>query len=152
MKILLLVLFALVVSTAIYGCRAQRPKELGYGMSDDDLRALVCGKVCDGSLFPDYTYLDVWLSGNYDPAWWSPRFEEEQKGIDKIRNWAKTTLPWCPLRSEYLGWMDFYQDRLNGARSELKNKKQKKEMEDYYQENENRRKRLASVPNIPSPR
>ena len=125
------------------------PQSLGYGISDDDLRTLVCQKVCNGTLFPDYLYLDVWLSGDYDPTYWEPKFQKEQDGIEKVRTWAKT-LPLCPLRSEYLSWMDFYQDRLNEARSELKNKTVKKRQDEYSREREQTDQRTRDI-QIPGP-
>ena len=120
------------------------PASLGYGISSDDLTTLVCSKVCNGKLFPDYNYLSVLFSGNYNAADWEPKFQKEQEGIDKIRGWAKA-LPLCPLRSEYLSWMDYYQNKLDSARKELRTKDEKKHMDGYYTEQKKQGDRIRDV-------
>lgn len=119
------------------------PASLGYGMSEDDLSMAVCDKVCNGRQFPDYNYLSVWMSGDYCLNRWRGRLEEEQRGIDRIRKWSMTSLPESPLRQAYLAWMDYYQNSLDSAYEELKNKGTRREMDEYNANNERQQKVLS---------
>jgi hypothetical protein len=101
---------------------AAHSSRLGYGLSQRELSLGVCEKLCQEQEFPEYNAVSVWMSGNYDPRYWEPLFKNEQKGIDKVRKWA-LSLPECPLRTEYLRWLDYYQNDdiggLKGARDEV---------------------------------
>ena len=52
-----------------------------------------------------------------------------QTKIDDLRQWAKS-LGWLDRRA-YNGWLDFYQNNLNSAWSELRTQKEKKHMDKY---------------------
>lgn len=83
--------------------------------------------------FPQYNYLSVWLSGNYDPGYWLPRFQEEQGAINANREWADKQER-C-VRFTYSHWLDYWENDLQSARRELTNKGTKIEMDEYSAKN-----------------
>lgn len=52
---------------------------------------------------------------------------QQQAKITEIRKWALKLKDPC-IRKEYIGWLDFYQNRLNG---DVKENKQRKAERDY---------------------
>jgi hypothetical protein len=64
-------------------------------------------------------YLDVWLSNSYSADYWGPLLEGQQGRLDSLRTWANGIPDRC-ARKAYLGWIDFYQGKLDSAREELR--------------------------------
>lgn len=99
--------------------------------------------------FPQYGAVDVWISHNYDPAYWNPKFAEEQTKITQLGTWSKTLSNPC-LRASWNKWLAYYQSNLDEARSELKTKKTKIEMDEFERsgrvEGEARKKYLETHP------
>jgi len=95
----------------------------------------------------------LYLSHNYDPSFWEPRFAEQQRKIDNIREWALgLSNEQAKVREYYLSWLkDYYQHGLDSARKELRTQKQRREMDEYHAENARIRDDLASHPAIPTP-
>ena len=89
-------------------------------------------------------YLNIWMNGNYSIDYWKPILEAWQTKIDDLRQWTKS-LGWLDRRA-YNGWLDFYQNNLNSAWSELRTQKEKKHMAKYQlnrlKEEERKRKFL----------
>lgn len=73
--------------------------------------------------------VDVWMS-SYDPEVWNPKFAEEQRRIDKMRQWKDTLVDEC-LKAQYEDWLWYYQYELNEARSELRDQSHRKQSDDY---------------------
>lgn len=127
------------------------------------VKAAVCPDEVNGLVltetdrkFPQYNYLDVWLSHNYDPDFWNPKFAAEQTEIDRLRSWSKGLNDRC-FRSAYADWLDYYQNDLDSAKKELKSQSTKSEMDafdqDLRRERESRRlyKEQHEVPVPPRP-
>lgn len=95
--------------------------------------------------------LTVWLSGNYDPAYWNPRLQKIEDEIAKVRSWAKT-LPYGTVRSEYLQWLTYYYEvGLNDARKELRTKATKREQDEYHVKNDKHSDAVNNAAPIPTP-
>ena len=94
----------------------------------DELNAIVMKKL---DFHPKYINLDVSLSHDYSEQTWRPRFEAEQKELDRIRAWSETLSDRC-IRDAYRSLLDYYQRELDGAQDEL----QKHSEEIYKQEQE----------------
>lgn len=75
-----------------------------------------------------YSDLDVWLSHNYDPAYWGERLDGASLEIKRIREWA-STLPDPAVRSAYIGWLDYYDGGIAEAWREVKTQKTRREQE-----------------------
>lgn len=78
--------------------------------------------------FPQYNEVDIWVSHNYDTVHWKPLLDAEQAEIDRIRAWSKTLSDPC-FRKQYASWLDFYQNGLDAAWSELVTQALKKDMD-----------------------
>jgi hypothetical protein len=95
--------------------------------------------------------LDVWLSNNYDPAYWEPRLQKIEDEIAKVRTWAKT-LPYGAVRSEYLQWLTYYYESgLNDARKELRTKETKREQDEFHAKNDRHFEAVNNAGPIPTP-
>ena len=100
-----------------------------------------------------YNGVNVWLSHNYDPSVWEPRFAEQQRKIDEIRKWAEQ-LPdeQKVVRKHYLDWLkNYYQSGLDDARSELQTQSQKREMEQSRADSERLHREASALAPIPKP-
>lgn len=84
--------------------------------------------------FPQYDYLSVWLSHDYNKNYWMPKFAEEQTAIDRIRAWSLTLSDSCFIKN-YATWLDYYQHELDSAKDELRTQKEKKNMDEYDRQN-----------------
>jgi len=84
--------------------------------------------------------LTVWLSHNYDPSYWNPRFDKQQEAINKVREWAKTLADPC-VRKHYNQWLTYYyQVGLDDARKELRTHATEREQAEFNAEGERNRK------------
>lgn len=105
------------------------------------------------STLPTDNYLDVWISRNYDVAYWNAEFARQQKRIDDLRRWAGSLSDECS-RLAYLDWLDYYQNELNSGRSELVSQSEKREMDRYTKDTNSDfdgAKRYQAEHNIPIP-
>lgn len=78
---------------------------------------------------PHYNDLDVWLSHNYEPSHWNPKFDALDAELRRIEEWSKTQNR-C-VRAAYREWIWFSRRELSEARFELKHQWQRKEMDDF---------------------
>lgn len=100
-----------------------------------DAASLAVYRRIEDSGMPWHTYLEVWLSRNYDPTYWRPQFDDEQHRIDAIRKWAETLPPGC-VRDDYNQWLDYYwEPDLHQAEDEVRTHKTQKEMAEFYRRN-----------------
>jgi hypothetical protein len=77
-----------------------------------------------------YSSSGVWISGNYDPQAWEPKFAKVEAEIARIRAWV-TTLPKGVERDSYTSWLDYhYEWGIKDAREELLTQKQKRHMDE----------------------
>jgi len=100
-----------------------------------------------------YNAIVVWVSHNYDPESWEPRFVEQQRKIDEIRKWA-VELPdeHKEVRKHYLHWLEYYyQMGLDDAKNELHTQRQKREMERSREDSERLYRESSSITSIPKP-
>lgn len=75
-------------------------------------------------------HLDVWISNDYSDAHWQPIFSEQQSKLDSLKTWAESLPDRC-AKNSYLHWIEYYQVKLDGAKSELRTHSDEKEMAAY---------------------
>lgn len=104
------------------------------------------------SKLKNYSWLTIWLSHNYDKAYWIPILDREQAKINEIKRWART-LPWGRVRHYYLTWLRwYYQPDLRSARFELRWQFERRSMDRYHRQQERRQLAIANFKgNIPRP-
>jgi hypothetical protein len=74
-----------------------------------------------------------------------------QGQIDKYRKWAQG-LPERCAREAYLGWMDYYQHKLDGAREELRTGAIRKHYEEYVRRSDAEDREAEELaPKLPQP-
>jgi hypothetical protein len=94
-------------------------------------------------------YLSIWLSHNYNAASWEPTLRVEQNEITRLKKWA-SKLDDPVVKSAYEDWLDYYQRDLDSARNELLTQREKKRMDEFDEQNRQKRK-LAAAQTIPIP-
>ena len=93
----------------------------------------VADKLALDRLFPISNYLDVWLSQNYTGEYWNPILQKQQNKLDGLRAWANGIPDRC-ARDAYLGWINYCQNQLDGAREELRTRSLENEHQRYDKE------------------
>ncbi len=101
-----------------------RPEE--SKIDDEALSFVVLQEL--GRLLRGYNEINVTGSHEEDLA-------IEQREINRLRGWAMVGLENKQIRRHYLSWLNHYQRGLDAATKELKDQRNKKQMEAYRKEN-----------------